>query len=103
MLYNCVKTIFLPAMWVFPPVLTGCFSQKFEWQQFSSGLQDFSKYPNSSLKYCGWDSLDSSADRQFLRFLSLAFEKLSKGSNYNYYYSLQVFHTSVSWWSFTGA
>ena len=46
----------------FKSALAGGFSLEAEWQQISSGFQDFSLYSGRSQQYCSLDDIDSSSD-----------------------------------------
>ena len=49
----------------FIPILTGGFPLKFKWHQFSSGLQDSSKYSRWFQQCCGLNDLGFSSDLHF--------------------------------------
>ena len=79
-----------------------------EWQQVSSSLQDTSQYSGWSQKNCSLECLHSSSSRFTNPLVTVPRAPITIDITvtyhyYNYYYySLWDFHTSASWWSFTG-
>ena len=71
---------------VFTPASSGGFSLQPEWQQVSSGLQDFSQYSSWSQDCCSLDGLHSSSDFQIFHSSFQVSEDRSKNTNNNWYH-----------------